>query len=185
MSPPASEDFSEEYEGYDPSEHEFNLGLMLIIALAAIIGTTLTVWAVHFMQMHEARILAATTPASLPRIAILPMHSLSNSPADIQADHELTESLLQALGRVSRVQELRDGTDADPVAVGHELGVPILLLGRVERLGGQVRVTIQVVSARDGRQLWTKGFTGDSTHGQQLCQQIELAVAPHLTALLD
>ena len=77
--------FSEEP---DESQDQFNLGTMLFIALAAIVGTTLTVWALHFMHLGTATV-AASRP--FPRIAVLPFHSLSANPDDIRSDHKLTE----------------------------------------------------------------------------------------------
>jgi TolB-like protein len=166
----------------DESRHQFNLGTMLFIAFAAVVGTTLTVWGLHFMHLSTSPV-AGSKP--FPRIAVLPFHSLSSRPEDIRYDGQLTNALIGGLARISRVEALPSNVDADPVVVGRELGVRMMLIGRVERLGARVRVRVQMVSARDGSQVWAGSFDGDSNDLGRLSAQIDGAVAPHLTALLD
>jgi TolB-like protein len=166
----------------DESRDQFTLGTMLFIALAAVVGTTLTVWALHFLHLGTATV-AASNP--FPRIAVLPFHSLSADPDDIRSDHTLTEYLIGSLARVSRVESLPNEMDADPVAVGRELGVRMMLIGKVERSGARMKVSVQMVSARNGSRVWAGSFDGESNDLGRLSAQIGSAVAPHLTALLD
>jgi TolB-like protein len=166
----------------DETRNQFNLGYLLTIALAGVVGTTLTVWAFHFMHIG----MPATLPVKpFPRIAVLPFHSLSDAADDLRYDRQLTNALIAGLARISRVEALPPQTDADPVLVGRQLGVKMLLIGKVERLRGQVRVTVQMISARDGNQLWQGSFDGNSQDLALLSARIDKALAPHLTALLD
>jgi len=169
-------------EQLDDSRERFNLGAMLLIALASVAGTTMLVWAFHFLHLTTA---VATVNTSLPRIAVLPFHSLSASPSDIQADRKLTEAMIGGLARITRVEALPPDIDADPVLIGRETGVRIMLIGKVQRSGERVKVTVQMVSARDGKQIWTDDFAGNSNNLEPLSAKIDQAVAPHLTALLD
>ncbi len=175
MSPTASEQL-------DHPREEFNIGTLLLIALAGVVGTTMLVWAFHFLHITTA---SASANAPLPRVAVLPFHSASASPADIQFDRKLTDVLINGLSKVARVEALPANMDADPVMIGRETGVRIMLIGKVQRSGQQVKVTVQLVSARDGRQLWTGEVSGNSGDLAQLATKIDEAVAPHLTALLD
>jgi TolB-like protein len=168
-------------EELDETPERLNLGSMLLFVLAAVAGTTLAVWAFHFLHASPA----TTAGKLLPRIAVLPFHSLSAAPDDIQFDHKLTNALISGLTRVSRVEVPAVETDADPILVGLELGVKMIIIGKVEKLAGQVRVRVQIVSTRDGSQVWVGSFDGDSSDPSRLSAQIETAVAPHLTALLD
>jgi len=169
-------------EQLDDSRDHFNLGAMLLVALASVAGTTMLVWGLHFLHLTTA---SAAVGTPLPRIAVLPFHSLSASPSDIQADRKLTEAMIGGLTRITRVEALPADLDADPVLIGRETGVHIMLIGKVQRSGEQVKVTVQMVSARDGRQLWAEDFEGDSSNLDPLSVKIDQAVAPHLTALLD
>ena len=123
---------------------------MLGIALAAVVGTTLSVWGLHFLHISTA---AAIAGKPLPRIAVLPFRSVSASPDDIQLARELTKALIGGQARISRVEALPAETDADPVIVGQELGVKTMLFGKVERLDGRLRVNVQIVNTRDGSQV--------------------------------
>ncbi len=158
---------------------------MLFIALAAVIGTTLTVWALHFMHLGGGPEKTAATFKRVPRIAVLPFHSLSAAADDANYDRELTGVLIAGLATIARVEVLPAGIDADPVGVGRELGVKALLIGKVQRLGHRVKVSIQLVSAKDGNQAWAGTFDSDSRDLARLSMQIDNAVARHLTALLD
>jgi TolB-like protein len=164
----------------DDSPDQFNLGTMLLIALAAVLGTTMTVWIFHFIQVGNTGV---TKP--LPSLAVLPFQSLSASKEDIRSDQKLTDVLIGQLARISHVEALPLETDADPLLIGRELGVKALLIGKVVRTGSHLRVKVQMVSTRDGKQVWTGSFDGDSSDLSSLSKEIDEAVAPHLTALLD
>jgi TolB-like protein len=155
---------------------------MLGIALAAVVSTTLAVWVFHFMHMEPS---AVPSGRPFPSIAVLPFHSLSADPQDIQSDSLLTSALISGLSGFSRVEALPAEIDADPVAVGQELGVKTMLIGKIERRGQQIHVDVQMISARDGKQLWTGKFDGSAEDLAGLSWQIDKALAPHLTALLD
>lgn len=171
-------------EQTDDSRDSFNLGAMLLIALAGVVGTTITIWALHFA--HIGTSLAATnTTRPLPRIAVVPFHSLSASQLDINEDQRLTQAVVGELDRFSRVEQLPAEMDTDPVLVGRELAVRVLLTGRIERSEARTQVNIHIISAKDGKQLWTGSFHSDSRDFSGLSKQIHDEVAPHLTALLD
>jgi TolB-like protein/Flp pilus assembly protein TadD len=50
------------------------------------------------------------------------------------------------------------GAPANTPAAGRELGVDAVLEGTVQRAGERVRVTVQLLDARDGRPLWAQSF---------------------------
>jgi TolB-like protein len=166
----------------DDSPEQFNLGAMLLIVMAAVVGTTLTVWAFHFMRM-EPSVAAISKP--IPRIAVLPFHSLSTSLEDMNSDEKLTLDVVNQLARISHVEALPAETDADPVLVGRALAVKILLIGKVLRTGDKLRVDVQLVSAVDGKQVWIGSFNGNSKDLVGLSVRINNAIAADLTALLD
>jgi len=163
----------------DESRDQFNLGTMLLITLAAVLGTTMTIWVFHFMQG------AAPVKKHFPLVAVLPFHSLSALPADIQSDQKLTNQVIEGLAEIAKVEALPSDMDADPAVIGHEMGVKMLLIGKVERRGPHLRLTVQLVSTRGGKRVWSGSFEGDSSQLERLSNQIDNALAPHLTALLD
>jgi TolB-like protein len=165
----------------EESRDQFNLGTMLLITLAAVLGTTMTVWVFHFMQVGGA----APIRKQLPLVAVLPFHSPSASPADIQSDQKLTNQVIEGLAEIARVEALPSEMDADPAVIGRETGVKMLLIGKLERRGSHLHLTVQLVSTRGGKRVWSGSFEGDSSQLARLSNQIDNALAPHLTALLD
>jgi len=50
------------------------------------------------------------------------------------------------------------GKGADPRAVGRDLGVAVVLTGRVRREADHVRITVELVDAESGQVLWARPF---------------------------
>ncbi|HYE15929.1 MAG TPA: tetratricopeptide repeat protein, partial [Pyrinomonadaceae bacterium] len=75
--------------------------------------------------------------------------------------------------------------NGDPVSAGHQLGVDYVLDGHVLRAGERVRVTVQLVSMRDGAPLWAGQF--DEKHSDilslqdSISAQVAKALVPKLT----
>jgi TolB-like protein/DNA-binding winged helix-turn-helix (wHTH) protein/Tfp pilus assembly protein PilF len=106
----------------------------------------------------------ASAPALLPAnsIAVLPLKNLSGDPAQDYFSDGLTESLITELSRVKGLKVISrssvftlKGKEVDPREVGQKLGVAAMLEGSVRRSGDDLRVEIRLVSAEDGRVLWT------------------------------
>lgn len=166
----------------DETREQLNIGGMIGIALSAVMGTTLTIWAFHFLHMNGS---GTATIKPFPRIAVLPFHSLSAAKEEIASDRALTDSMISCLAHVARVEALPPETDTDPEAVGRELGVKMLLIGKIDREARRVHVNLQLVSAQNGKQIWAGTFEGDSNNPAGLSEQMNKALAPHLTGLLD
>ena len=64
--------------------------------------------------------------------------------------------------------------------IGQELGVRYLLEGNVRRVGGNLRVTAQLVSADSGAILWSQKFDRPLTELAELQEQLVAEVAGHL-----
>jgi len=101
--------------------------------------------------------------AAVRSIAVLPFKILGTQDADENFGLGLADALITRLGSLkeitvrptSAVQKFT-ADDRDPVAVGQELRVDAVLDGRVQRLGERIRVTVQLLSTRDGVPLWTQ-----------------------------
>ncbi len=98
-------------------------------------------------------------------IAVLPFKPLLPSPDDEILGVGVTHTLITRLGNLRQIA-VRP-TDAvmkyatreyDPQAVGRELEVETLLVGRIQHVGERVRVTVQLLNTRDGTQRWAESF---------------------------
>jgi TolB-like protein len=175
-----------EFENSDSPE-QMNLGGMLGVALAAIVGTTLTVWAWHFASGgSEPRPKVAASASVVHRIAVMPFRSLSGRLEDERFDQELTSAVVGMLGKNAGLETVWVAGDTDPVAVGRDLRAKLLMIGMVKpEAGGRVTVRLQLLSTKDGRQIWAGDFYGNSNDVGGLSAHISETAARYLTALLD
>lgn len=70
------------------------------------------------------------------------------------------------------------------MAAARELGVEAVVEGSVQKVGEQVRVTVQLVSVRDGTPLWGQTFDEQFTNIFAVQDQISEQVARALTLSL-
>ena len=95
---------------------------------------------------------------------MLPLANLSGDKADdyfgIGLAEEITRAVskngVRVIGRVSAGALQAKGLDER--AIAKELGVSSLLTGTVQRAGGQVRITVTLLSASDGAVRWTEKY---------------------------
>ncbi|MEJ2258563.1 MAG: hypothetical protein P8X98_16540 [Woeseiaceae bacterium] len=99
-------------------------------------------------------------------IAVLPFLALSNNEEDAFFADGLTEEILNALAalpdllvtsRTSAFQFKGDDLPAIP-EIARRLGVAHILEGSVRRSGNEVRVTVQLIRARDDAHLWSQTY---------------------------
>src|SRR5262249_11233726 len=103
-------------------------------------------------------------PAAPPVVAVLPFENLSGDP---QKDYfargvaiEIIDTLSQVRGVevISKNSTLTMSPNADPIAVGKQLGVTHVLSGSVETPGGSTHISVQLADAKKGTAIWTQSF---------------------------
>ncbi|MCG6955832.1 MAG: protein kinase [Gemmatimonadetes bacterium] len=104
----------------------------------------------------------ADLPAS---VGVLPFADLSEARDQEYFSDGLTDELITSLSKVNGIQVAArtssfrfKGQDVDVKEVGRELHVGSILEGSVRRSGDRVRITAQLVSTRDGYQLWADAY---------------------------
>jgi len=112
-------------------------------------------------QVHSE---ITTADRSEPSIAVLPFSNLSPEPSDYFSDG-LTEEIIHALSSVRGMHVVARTScfalkhrNADVREVGRTLSVAFVLEGSVRKSGDALRVTVRLVSARDGYQLWSQRY---------------------------
>lgn len=128
-------------------------------------------------------------------LAVLPLKLLNVRDSSESGPNYLGIGLADALiTRLSGVRRfavrptssvLRYGPDSDPLVAGRELGVAFVLDGRVRKVGKRIRVTVQLLSVRDGTSVWAGQFDEEFTDVLSLEDTISSnvgeAIIPHLT----
>jgi adenylate cyclase len=112
-------------------------------------------------------VLAAPTG---PAIAVLPFDDLSEGTGQGFFADGLTEDIITGLSRFSNLRVIArhstfqyKGQAVDVREVGEALGVRYVLEGSVRRAGESLRVTAQLLDARDGTHLWADNYARDLT----------------------
>jgi TolB-like protein/DNA-binding winged helix-turn-helix (wHTH) protein len=102
---------------------------------------------------------------AITSIAVLPLANLSGDPAQDYFSDGLTDELITETAKIgtlrviSRTSSMQyKGTHKSLPVIAKELGVDALVEGSVVRMGDQVRVTAQLIDARDDRHIWSESY---------------------------
>ena len=114
---------------------------------------------------------AAGVAAPIPEksIAVLPFENLSDEKENAYFADGVQDEILTGLARVAdlkvisrtSVMQYKGGLIRNLREVAKELGVAHLLGGSVQRTGGRVRVSAQLIDARTDTQLWAERYDRD------------------------
>lgn len=108
----------------------------------------------------------SSTPLSeKASIAVLPFENIGNDPTWERFADGVTEDIVTDLSHskdlfvVARNStEVYKGKPADVRAIGHDLGVHYVLEGSIQPSRSQIRVTAQLVDARNGGHVWSSRY---------------------------
>lgn len=94
-------------------------------------------------------------------VAVLPFASVGADPNTEYLADGITESLISNLSQLSHLKVISrnsafryNGRDIDPQAVGRELKVQAVITGQIVQRGSGLAISLELVDARDNRQLW-------------------------------
>jgi TolB-like protein/DNA-binding winged helix-turn-helix (wHTH) protein/lipoprotein NlpI len=158
-------------------------GVMIVIGLAGIY---------YLIARHAKAVRAGTVEPHIKSIAILPFRSLVSEEGDEYLGVGMADALITKLSSLRQIvvrptnSILRYAdSQKDLVEAGHELGVDLVLDGRVQKSGDRIRVTVQLVRASDGAPLWADKFdekdTDVFTLEDRLTEEVAASLLPTLT----
>jgi eukaryotic-like serine/threonine-protein kinase len=107
------------------------------------------------------------TPSSPPEksIAVLPFLDLSETKAQEYFCDGMSEEILEALAKVEGLRVVArtssfsfKGKSTEVSEVGKKLNVENVLEGSLRREGNRVRITAQLINARDGFRIWSETY---------------------------
>ena len=103
--------------------------------------------------------------AAKPSIAILPLTNMSGDSEQEYFADGLTEDVITGLSRFRSINVIArnstftyKGKAVKVQDVGKELGAEYIVEGSVRRAGDQVRVTVQLIDARDDSHIWAQKY---------------------------
>ncbi len=156
--------------------------LALPVAAAAVLLAALAGWA--WWVRSDAR------PA-IRSIAVLPLKNLSGDPNQQYFADGMTDELITMLAQIhslrviSRTSVMRFRGVRRPLPdIARELNVDAVIEGSVLQSGGSVRVTAQLLDARQDRHLWAASYERRLTDVVGLQSQVAQAIAEQVKASL-
>jgi adenylate cyclase len=102
-----------------------------------------------------------------PSIAVLPFANMSGDPEQEYFADGMVEEIITALSRIRWLFVIArnssftyKGRSVDVKRVGRELGVRYVLEGSVRKAGNRVRISVQLIEAETGVQVWAERYDG-------------------------
>ena len=103
-----------------------------------------------------------------PSIAVLPFDNMSDDPAQGYLSDGITENIITALSKIPEIFVIArhstfmyKGKAVKVQKVSEELRVRHVLEGSVQKSGGRVRISVQLVDATNGYHLWAEQYDRD------------------------
>ena len=123
-------------------------------------------------------------------IAVLPFKSIG-SESEASFELSLADALITKLTKLKQINvkptsaifTYRD-PNTDPIAAGRDLGVDTVMQGTVQKVGEQVRLTIQMIRVTDGKPVWANHFDARGTDPFALQDSLSEQVAQELNQQL-
>jgi serine/threonine-protein kinase len=102
---------------------------------------------------------------AIDSIAVLPFANTSNDPNTEYLSDGISEALINSLTELRQLKVIArstafryKGREVDPQAVGRELNVRAVLMGRVRQMGDTLNIQVDLVDAATGAQLWGEEY---------------------------
>jgi TolB-like protein len=135
----------------------------------------------------------AVTIESAPKsIAVLPFADLSQAQDQEWFADGLAEEILNVLAKTpdllvsSRTSSFRyKGSKLDIPDIANELGVAHILEGSVRSSGDRIRVTAQLIRAKDGFHVWSENYDRDIADMIEIQEDLALNIANALETTMD
>ena len=108
---------------------------------------------------------ASAPPPETPSLAVLPFQNMSGDPEQEHFCDGLVEDILTTLAKLSGLRVMArnssfvfKGRAVDVREAARQLGVRYVLEGSVRKSGNRVRITAQLIDAKDGTHVWAERY---------------------------
>ena len=165
-----------------------------VMAASLCFAGLLLAW--FFVSGHSGflfnRRIAEAVPTQMS-VAVLPFESLSESKSDAYFADGVQDEILNNLAKIAQlkvicrtsVMQYRADAKRDLLEIANALGVANVLEGTVRRDGNHVRVSTELVDARNQNTIWADSYDRDLTDIFAIQSEIAQNVASRLSAQLS
>ena len=170
-------------------------GAVALLALGAF-----AVWKVHGGEPAAAPAVAAPGPAvpapaspapAIKSVAVLPFVNMSSDKENEYFADGISEEILNQLAQLKNLRVAGrtssfsfKGKDQDLREIGRQLGVAYVLEGSVRKSDTNVRITAQLIQARDGFHVWSQTYDRELSDIFKVQDEISRAVLDAMKANL-
>lgn len=145
-------------------------------------------WSPEKMRLPSA---VPLTLPDKPSIAVLPFDNMSGDPDQDYFADGVVEALTAALSRIRSFFVIArnsafsyKGQHLNVRDIGRDLGVAYVLEGSVQRAGGRVRITVQLIETEGGAHIWADKYDGSLDDifvlQDQITEQVAGALQPSI-----
>ena len=135
-----------------------------IIAVVSFVALAFSLFSLNVLRVRD-RLLGRGQVPRIQSLAVLPLTNLSGDPAQEYFSDGMTDALITDLAQIgfakviSRTSVMRyKRTDKLLPEIARELNVDGIVEGTVQRSGGRVRVTAQLIHGPSDRHLWASSY---------------------------
>ncbi|HLZ40123.1 MAG TPA: hypothetical protein VKQ11_04135 [Candidatus Sulfotelmatobacter sp.] len=168
----------------------------MALGIFAGVGTFLML---RYPPSFGRNVLGENRAPSIHSVAVLPLQNLSGDPAQEYFSDGMTDALITDLAQIaslrviSRTSTIRYKKSSKSLPeIAHELNVEGIVEGTVQRSGGRVRITAQLIDANSDRHLWAGTYDRDlqdilslqAEMARSIAQQIKVNLTPREQQLL-
>ena len=155
-------------------------------------GTATAPVAASQSDTNDASALPADNATKEKSVAVLPFVAMSSGPDDEYFADGLTEEILNSLAQLPELLVTArtsafsfKGQDVPVQEIAKALGVRHIVEGSVRRSGDRLRVTAQLIRAKDGFHLWSENYDSTSTDAIAVQENIAEQIATAMNIVLD
>ena len=138
------------------------------------------------------RWLASPDAGPIASIAVLPLENLSGDAEQEYFSDGMTDELIGEIARIgslrvisrTSIMQYKKGQRKSLPAIARELGVDAIVEGTVVRAQGKVRITAQLIRARDDRHLWSGKYERELTDVLAMQAEVARAIVIQIRATL-
>ena len=137
--------------------------IVAITVVLAVIAAGLFIF--QFMRARSTSLSTSVPTITGKSIAVLPLVNTSGDPSNEYFSDGLSEELIAVLAKIPELKVIGrsssfffKGKPGDSSTIGQKLGVAHLIEGSVRKQGDRVRIVAELISASDGRSLWSETY---------------------------
>jgi TolB-like protein len=168
--------------------HSTGRKLDFVIIAALVVALGYFIWERQGLVEPNGQVVAELDKS----IAVLPFVNMSSDEEQEWFADGLTEEILNSLARTpdllvaSRTSSFQyKGQNQDISAIAAALGVAHILEGSVRRGGDRLRVTAQLIRAKDGFHLWSETFDREPKDVIEIQENVAFEIANALKTAMD